>query len=402
MIASPKNSTTAMCDVPDLACIIPRVNPSNFIDNDKVVNEIKEVLNQKMLKAVVLVDSDADEQLLGHFKVHTLERLYGIGKENPESAANVRNAEAKVQMDDPCLVIFTSGSTSRSKPIEYTHSAYVNGVLANINCLRLSKDSIFFFDTVFDWVTGISFCIGSCIVQGLTYVAFPAKAGLDSNHLFTIVRIMAEESVTDANFRKHHLHNMAANKDEIQAMNLDIKLQRVSIGGEPTPPFLIKSFLEIWPNISLLHVYALYGSTEANLCLSQKINNDILDCLDNGAMDVVPGMEVKIVNKKGQLLPIGEAGEICVRSAWVSFCNWDYMNPDLEGRVDTIKKPNGWHSSKDVGVVVNQNCIRLLGRLDFMMKVAGDSIPPALVESKLQEHPDVKKVCVVGVPDDRL
>ena len=40
--------------------------------------------------------------------------------------------------------------------------------------------------------------------------------------------------------------------------------------------------------------------------------------------------------------------------------------------------------------------------MDFMIKCAAESIPPVLLEDSLQNHPDVEKVCVVGVPDERL
>ncbi|KXJ28504.1 acyl-CoA synthetase family member 2, mitochondrial [Exaiptasia diaphana] len=398
MIAIEEDSYPAVFGIPDLACVITRVGPS-VVNNDKVISETKKALYQNMLKAAVLVGSDADADLQDHPKAYTYQKLFLMAKENPESAANVRKTEAKVQMDDPCLVIFSSGSTSLPKPIEYTHHAYVNGVYASIRGLQLNKDCILFFDTPFDWITGISFCIGSCVVQGLTYIEFPPKSGLDAKHLVTILSIIAEERVTVASFPLYRLQDMAINKERIKSMRHDIKLQHITVGGQPTPLSLLEDVFEIWPKIKVINAY---GSTESNVCLSQEIDKDNLDSLDYGVMNVVPGMEVKIVNENGQLLPLGETGEICLRSAWVSFCNWDYMDPDLEGRVDTSRKSNGWHSSKDVGIVVNQNCIRLLGRLDFMMKVAGDSIPPSLVESTLQEHPDVKKVCVVGVPDERL
>ncbi|KXJ28566.1 Acyl-CoA synthetase family member 2, mitochondrial [Exaiptasia diaphana] len=395
-IACEENSYLAVRDIPNLACVIARVDPT-IVNNDKVISEIKKALHQNMLKTAVIVGSDADADLLDHPKVYTHQTLYAMAKSNPQSTENVRNAEATVQMDDPCLVLFSSGTTSLPKPIEFTYHAYVNGIHASINSLELTRDSIFFNALPFNWVPGIMSCVLSCLC-GLTFVTFPPKCAISSQHVMSIMRIIQEEAVTDAHFVLPTLQDIACHKEEIIAKNME-KVQYVSTGGQPTPLSLIKTMFSIWPNLNFLN---LYGSTEVPIISVQKFTKGSLDSLDYGIMRVIPGLEIKIVNEEGELMPTGGKGEICLRSAWVSFCNWDYMNPDLEGRVDTIKKPNGWHSSKDVGVVVNQNCIRLLGRLDFMIKVATDSIPPALVESTLQQHPDVKKVCVVGVPDERL
>ncbi|XP_020900035.2 uncharacterized protein LOC110238687 [Exaiptasia diaphana] len=380
-----------------LACVIARVE-STVINNDKVVNELKNALHQNRLKAAVIVGSEADSELLDHPKAYIHEALYAMAKANSKSTANVRNAEAKVQMDDPCLVLFTSGSTSLPKPIEFTHHGYVNGIFANANILELTRETIHFNNYPFTWISGVEDSIGACVVFGLTYIAFPPKCAISGQHTMTMMRIIQEESVTLANLSLPVLQDIACNKKELIAMNFK-NLKLLSTSGQPTPLPLVKTMFDIWPNVSFVNGY---GTTEVVAIAMQKITKESLDSQDYGIMRVVPGLEIKIVNEESKLLPTGERGEICLRSAWVSFCNWDYMNPDLEGRVDTSKKSNGWNSSKDVGVVVKQNGIRLLGRLDFMIKVAGESIPPALLESTIQEHPDVKKVCVVGVPDERL
>ncbi|XP_020900916.1 uncharacterized protein LOC110239533 isoform X1 [Exaiptasia diaphana] len=413
MLASEENRYSAVCGTSQLACVIARVAPT-IINNDKVISEIKKALHQNMLKAAILVGSDADADLVDHPKAYTHQRLYAMSDSNPKSAENVRNAETKVQMDDPCLVIFTSGSTvlkpiehdhhgyvngKLPKPIEITHHGYVNGILATADILEMTQETIYFNDFPFFCSSGVENSIGACIVIGLTYVAFPPKRDICGRRIMTMMRIIQEESVTQVNFLLHMLHEIVPHKKEIIAMNLKT-LKFINTGGQPTPLPLIKTMHGIWPNIEFLNCY---GTTEVPSIAVQKIGKEGLDSKDYGIMRVVPGLEIKIVNKEGELVPTGEKGDICLRSSFVSFCNWDYTNPGLIGDlVHAKKKSNGWHSSKDVGVVVNQNCIRLLGRLKFMINVAGDSIPPVFVESKLQEHPDVNKVCVVGVPDKRL
>ncbi|XP_028514714.1 acyl-CoA synthetase family member 2, mitochondrial isoform X2 [Exaiptasia diaphana] len=389
MLVHEENRYSAVFGTSQLACVIARVAPT-VVNNDKVISEIKNALHQNVLKAAILVGSDADADLLDHPKAYTYQKMYTMANSNPQSKANVQNAEAKVQMDDPCLVLFTSGTTSLPKPIEITHHCYVNGILATADTLEITRKAIHFNDFPFAWIAGIVEGIGTCIVIGLTYIAFPPQCAISGQHTMTMMKIIEEESVTHVYVLLNVLHEIVSHKKEIIAMNLK-NLKFISTGGQHTPLPLVKTMFDIWPDVQLLNIY---GTTEVVSIAVQKITRESLDSHDYGIMRVVPGLEIKIVN---------EEGDICLRSAWVSFCNWDYTNPDLlKGRVDGKKISRGWHSSKDAGVVVNQNCIRLYGRLKFMIKVAGESIPPVFVESKLQEHPDVKKVCVVGVPDERL
>jgi len=63
---------------------------------------------------------------------------------------------------------------------------------------------------------------------------------------------------------------------------------------------------------------------------------------------------------------------------------------------------NGWHHSSDGASLDENGMLRLQGRMDDMIKCATESIMPYEIEDLLLGHPDVKKVCVVGVPDDRL
>ncbi|KAK3734532.1 hypothetical protein QZH41_001529 [Actinostola sp. cb2023] len=171
MITPEENCYLAVCGVPDLACVIARVEPT-VTDNDKVISEIKKALHQNMLKAAILVGSDhGDAESLDNSKAYTHEKLFAMAEKNPESSVMVRKAEAQVQMDDPCWVIFTSGSTSIPKPIQYTHHGYVNGVYADVDIMGLTQDSIFFSDSPFDWIAGVAFSLGPAILLSLTCVA---------------------------------------------------------------------------------------------------------------------------------------------------------------------------------------------------------------------------------------
>jgi acyl-CoA synthetase (AMP-forming)/AMP-acid ligase II len=62
----------------------------------------------------------------------------------------------------------------------------------------------------------------------------------------------------------------------------------------------------------------------------------------------------------------------------------------------------GWLHSGDLGVIDEQGRVTYLARLKDMLKVGGENVSPAEIESHLSTHPAVKLVQVVGAPDERL
>jgi fatty-acyl-CoA synthase len=63
---------------------------------------------------------------------------------------------------------------------------------------------------------------------------------------------------------------------------------------------------------------------------------------------------------------------------------------------------DGWYRTGDRGALDAGGRLRFLGRLKDMLKVGGENVAPAEIESVLATHPAVKLAQVVGVPDDRL
>ncbi len=108
----------------------------------------------------------------------------------------------------------------------------------------------------------------------------------------------------------------------------------------------------------------------------------------------VPGTDVAVVSwQTGEPLPLGEVGEIVVRSPSVMTGYW--RNPDAT----TAQLRDGWLHTGDNGRFDEDGCLSYLGRDKDMIKVKGMSVFPAEVEMLLARHPDVRTVAVVAAED---
>ena len=108
----------------------------------------------------------------------------------------------------------------------------------------------------------------------------------------------------------------------------------------------------------------------------------------------LPSTEISIRDDAGNELPIGEAGEICIRGPQVMAGYW--QRPEETAKVMT---PDGYFKSGDVGLVNARGYIKLVDRKKDMILVSGFNVYPNEVEDVVAKLPGVFEVAAVGVPD---
>ncbi|RVU22311.1 acyl-CoA synthetase [Streptomyces antnestii] len=108
----------------------------------------------------------------------------------------------------------------------------------------------------------------------------------------------------------------------------------------------------------------------------------------------MPGTDIAVVSPvTGEPLPLGEAGEIIVRSPSVTTGYWN--KPDATAR----QLRDGWLHTGDNGRIDEDGCLHYLGRDKDLIKVKGMSVFPAEVEMLLCRHPEVHTAAVVPAAD---
>ncbi|MHB2024706.1 MAG: class I adenylate-forming enzyme family protein [Mycobacteriales bacterium] len=110
----------------------------------------------------------------------------------------------------------------------------------------------------------------------------------------------------------------------------------------------------------------------------------------------IPGYEVKIFSDDDSELPVGENGEICVRSQGVMVGYWH--SPDQSGQ--TLR--GGWLHTGDIGHLDPDGYLYVVDRLKDLIIRGGFNVYPRDVEDVLLGHPAVAMAAVVGRPDERL
>jgi len=157
--------------------------------------------------------------------------------------------------------------------------------------------------------------------------------------------------------------------------------------GQPLPESIAVSFKHRFGH----PLRQAYGIIEAGLvCIN---TNDNSNPLTVGS--AAPGFDIRIYDEEGNNTADGQVGEVCIKGAGV-FSGYIYPQ-----RRPTNLDKDGFFRSGDLGVI-EQNCLKLVGRKSSQINVAGLKVFPEEIESVLESHPFIIKARVYGIPEPRI
>jgi long-chain acyl-CoA synthetase len=142
--------------------------------------------------------------------------------------------------------------------------------------------------------------------------------------------------------------------------------------------------------ITGVYVIEGYGLTETSpvVCFNP------FDKPKDGSIGVpIPGTEVKIVSDNGQVVPMGEPGEIIVKGPQVMKGYWN-----KPAETETALK-DSWFYTGDIATQDSEGYLKIVDRKKDMILVSGFNVYPNEVEEVLATHPLILEVAVIGVPD---
>ncbi|TWJ09586.1 long-chain-fatty-acid--CoA ligase [Altererythrobacter ishigakiensis] len=182
-----------------------------------------------------------------------------------------------------------------------------------------------------------------------------------------------------------------------QAKETDFSaLRYLMYGAAPMPLELLKEAVRTMPNAGFLQAY---GMTETAGTISILPPEDhVLEGNERmrSAGKAVPGAKIEVRGPDNKEVPLGEIGEVCVKSPSNTAGYWQL--PDATR--DTIDE-DGWLHTGDAAIMDEDGYIYIQDRIKDMIISGGENVYPAEVENAIFGHPAVAEVAVIGVPSER-
>lgn len=294
--------------------------------------------------------------------------------------------EAAIGPDTICDILFTSGTTGRSKGVMYAHKQFLEVVAAWTQRVGLRKgDRTLVIPPFFHAFGYRGGALGSMIVGAtvLPHQTFDPGEVLGRVHRDRISVIPGPPAIFQG----------MLNHDGFETFDLST-LRLCITGGAAIPSVLVE---RIRSDLGCAGVCNGYGLTECGGYGTMCNTTDSIEIVSKTAGQPMPGVEVEIMSPEGKILPRGEAGEIVIRGYIVMRGYFD--DPDATA---TTIDADGWLHTGDIGRVDDHGNLVVEDRLKDMFITGGFNCYPAEIERLLSSHPAVGQVAVIGIPDARL
>jgi len=172
---------------------------------------------------------------------------------------------------------------------------------------------------------------------------------------------------------------------------LDFSRLKLCLGGGMA---IHKSVAERWKEVTGRTLIEAYGLTET----SPAVTVNPLNLPEyNGSIGLpLPSTEITVRDEQGRDLPVGEAGELCVRGPQVMKGYWQRPDETAE-----VMMPDGFLRTGDMAMVDDAGYVRIIDRKKDLISVSGFKVFPNELEEVADLHPGVLEAGAVGVPDPR-
>lgn len=289
-----------------------------------------------------------------------------------------------IDPEDIGAILTTSGSTGRPKPVEYSHYYIMqNGQRmakgGDVDYLQeKGKLFLYFNDRPFFWAGGYPW---SAIIYGGTRITLSTTLAFPS--ILDLInfssKIIEREKPSTGLFIVPFLLEI------ISRESFPWKFHSVIISGQLVPEKCLDGIGKFYDVIC-----NLYGTTE-NGTMATKLNRS-----SSSSFDMIPteGFEIKVVGTDNKLLPLGENGEILVRS-----CPPFRGYLKNEEQTKKVLTQSGWYKTDDFGHITKDGRLKILGRVSDMMLISGSNVLPSAIESIIRKHQGVQDVVVFPIKD---
>jgi malonyl-CoA/methylmalonyl-CoA synthetase len=281
--------------------------------------------------------------------------------------------------DDLAAILYTSGTTGRSKGAMLTHGNLLSNALVLKDYWGWRPGDVLIHALPIFHVHGLFVALHGALLNGSKMIwlgKFDPHAVIAAMSRATVfmgvptlyVRLLAEPGLT---------------REAARGM-------RLFISG--SAPLLIETFNE-WQERTGHTILERYGMSETIMLTSNPYDSKDGERRGGTVGFPLPGVGLRVCDDQGQELPTGEIGGIQVKGPNVFSGYWQMPQKTREEFTE-----DGWFKTGDVGKIDERGYVTIVGRSKDLIISGGYNVYPAEIEGYINEMPGVAESAVVGVP----
>lgn len=300
--------------------------------------------------------------------------------------------EVDVHLDDVAALNYTGGTTGLPKGCEHTQRdmLYTAATMMTYSLNVQEEDIGLVYIPIF-WIAGENNGLTLPVFSGTTMILltrWDATAVLSAIDQYQVTHFGAvvdhlEELLIHPDVKQYQLHSVRSvfAMSFIKKLNITYRNQWKQLAGEHS-----------------IMLEGAYGMTETHT-MDTYTNGLQLNDMDLLSEPVfcgipMPGTEFKIIDfETRELLPLGEKGEIVIRTPSLLKSYWN------KPEATEMSLKEGWFYTGDIGMLDSEGYLHFLGRRKEMLKVKGISVFPSEIEVLLGRHEAIEGSAVIGTED---
>ena len=296
----------------------------------------------------------------------------------------VEQLASKLQFDDPINIQFTSGTTGSPKGATLTHFNSLNNGFSTGEVLKFGPEDRLCVPVPLYHCFGMVLSNIAALTHGAC-VIYPDEA---FDPLKVLQTIEAERCTA-----LHGVPTMfIAQLEHPRFREFDLSSLRTGImAGSPCPIEIMRRVVE---EMHCEELTIAYGMTETSPTITQTRTEDAIERRVSTVGTVFPNVEVKIIDEGGQIVSVGDTGELLARGYSVMRGYW----ADPERTAESIDSA-GWMHTGDLATMDGDGYVNIVGRVKDMVIRGGENIYPREIEEFLHRNPKIADVQVFGIPD---
>ncbi|MDD4873979.1 MAG: class I adenylate-forming enzyme family protein [Dehalococcoidales bacterium] len=327
----------------------------------------------------------------------TVKYFIFTGENTPEWAQNIKDfiegaseesLNVILDMDAPCGLYFTSGTTGQPKPILLTHKNMEHAALTEHSHHRQTRNDNFILlpplyhtGAKMHWFGSLYSGSKATLLREIKPIYIFETVHKEKGTIVWLLVPWAQDIL------------VALDKGEIKKEDYDLDQWRLMhIGAQPVPESLIKHWKTYFPDMLYDTNYGLSESTGPGCVHLGMENINKVGAIGKPGY----GWQAHIVDDKGKDVATGTVGELIVKGN--GLMKEYYKNPQKTAEV----LRDGWLYTGDLAKMDCDGFIWYIDRKKDLIITGGENIFPIEVEEIIMGHPDVYDAAVIGIPDERL
>ncbi|XP_050435531.1 medium-chain acyl-CoA ligase ACSF2, mitochondrial-like isoform X2 [Adelges cooleyi] len=308
-----------------------------------------------------------------------------------KSAAHLKKLTLELNPHKICNIQFTSGTTGTPKGACLTHYNIVNN--SYFYCKRMllkQKEHRILLQVPFFHTFGTVVGVMASLNSGSTLV-LPTHGYKPIESAKAIVN---EKCTILYGTPTMYVDLLCVSKELIQEGYTFTTPEVALCAGALCSPHLFKQIKTVF---NLKRLVSIYGMTEASPIVFLSNPDETEDQMCSTVGQVLDHCEAKVVDKNGDVVPMGTPGEVWFKGYNVMPGYWNDEEMTKKSIVD-----DEWLRSGDILIMSEDGYGVVTGRIKDIIIRGGENIQPQSIEYFLETHPEIVQAQVFGIPDERL